>query len=63
MKAKKELTYEQLKTETIESVRRHFMPEVQDIKKRVEALTEQEYIERKSRGGDDRELNVYMYVA
>lgn len=63
MKAKKELTYEQLKTETIESVRRHFMPEVQDIKKRVEALTEQEYIERKSRGEDDRELNVYVYVA
>src|SRR6267378_8342951 len=32
MKARKQLTYEQIKTETIEAVRRHFIPDVLNIK-------------------------------
>ncbi|KAI0762521.1 Cullin-domain-containing protein [Fomes fomentarius] len=58
MKGKKELTYEQLKTATIEAVKRHFVPEVTMIKKRIEGLVEQEYLRR-----DDEDKNRYFYVA
>ncbi|KAI0735750.1 Cullin-domain-containing protein [Earliella scabrosa] len=58
MKGKKELTYEQLKTATIEAVKRHFVPEVSMIKKRIEGLVEQEYLRR-----DDEDKNRYFYVA
>ncbi|KAF5376863.1 hypothetical protein D9615_007286 [Tricholomella constricta] len=46
MKARKELTYEQLKTATIEAVKNHFVPTVDAIKKRVDALVESDYLER-----------------
>ncbi|KAI6022306.1 hypothetical protein PISMIDRAFT_18761 [Pisolithus microcarpus 441] len=58
LKAKKELTYEQLKTQTIEAVKSHFMPEVSVIKMRIAGLVEQEYLRR---GEDD--MNRYIYVA
>ena len=58
MKGKKELTYEQLKTATIEAVKRHFVPEVSMIKKRIEGLVEQDYLRR-----DDEDKNKYFYVA
>ncbi|RPD58496.1 Cullin-domain-containing protein [Lentinus tigrinus ALCF2SS1-6] len=58
MKGKKELTYEQLKTATIEAVKRHFVPDVAMIKKRIEGLVEQEYLRR-----DEEDLNKYFYVA
>ncbi|KAI0757463.1 Cullin-4B [Daedaleopsis nitida] len=58
MKGKKELTYEQLKTATIEAVKRHFVPEVAMIKKRIEGLVEQDYLRR-----DDDDKNKYFYVA
>lgn len=58
MKAKKELTYEQLKTATIETVRNHFVPEVTMIKKRIEGLVEQEYLRR-----DEDDQNRFFYVA
>lgn len=58
MKAKKTRTYEQLKTETIEALKRHFLPTVADIKKRIDDLQEKEYIER-----DPSDKNVFRYVA
>ncbi|KAL1952365.1 hypothetical protein VTO73DRAFT_1514 [Trametes versicolor] len=58
MKGKKELAYEQLKTATIEAVRKHFVPEVSMIKQRVASLVEQEYLRR-----DENDMNRYIYVA
>ncbi|KAI6020834.1 Cullin family-domain-containing protein [Pisolithus microcarpus] len=58
MKAKKELTYEQLKTQTIEAVKNHFVPEVSVIKLRIAGLVEQEYLRR-----DEHDMNRYIYVA
>ena len=58
MKAKKELNYEQLKTATIEAVRKHFVPEVGMIKQRIQGLVEQEYLRR-----DEDDMNVLHYVA
>ena len=58
MKAKKELSYEQLKTQTIEAVKSHFVPEVVVIKQRIAGLVEQEYLKR-----DEDDMNKYLYVA
>ena len=58
MKAKKELLYGQIVNETIEAVKKHFVPEVKDIKKRITSLTEQEYMRR-----DEENNNLYIYVA
>jgi cullin 4 len=58
MKARKELTYEQIKTETIEAVRRHFIPDVTSIKQRIDGLVEQEYLRR-----DEADRNLFYYVA
>ncbi|KAN0136347.1 Cullin family domain containing protein [Lactarius tabidus] len=58
MKARKQLTYEQIKTETIEAVRRHFVPDVLSIKQRIDGLVEQEYLRR-----DEGDRNMFFYVA
>jgi cullin-4 len=58
MKAKKQLTYEEIKTQTIDAVRRHFAPDVASIKQRIDALVEGEYLRRDE---DDRTL--FYYVA
>ncbi|KAI9451539.1 Cullin-4B [Russula earlei] len=58
MKARKQLTYEQIKFETIESVRRHFVPDVVNIKQRIDGLVEQEYLRR-----DEEDRNLFFYVA
>ncbi|KAF8060763.1 Cullin family-domain-containing protein [Lyophyllum atratum] len=58
MKARKELTYEQLKTATIEAVKNHFVPAVDAIKKRIDALVETDYLERSS-----EDKNRFLYVA
>lgn len=58
MKARKELTYEQLKAATIDAVKNHFAPTVEAIKRRIDSLVEQEYLERST---EDR--NKYLYVA
>ena len=58
MKSKKELTYEQLKTATIEAVKNHFVPEVSMIKQRIAVLVEQEYLAR-----DETDMNKYIYLA
>lgn len=58
MKAKKTVAHQKLITETIDSVKSHFAPEVRTIKERIEQLIEQEYMRR-----DDEQDNVYVYVA
>lgn len=58
MKARKELTYEQLKVATIDAVKGHFVPQVDTIKKRIDSLVETEYLERSS-----TDMNKYLYVA
>ncbi|KAG1746967.1 Cullin family-domain-containing protein [Suillus lakei] len=58
MKAKKELSHEQLKNETIDAVKSHFVPEVSVIKLRIDGLVEQEYLRR-----DAEDRNLYIYVA
>ena len=46
MEAKKEMTYEQLKTVTIDEITKYFLPQVDSIKKRIKSLVEQDYLER-----------------
>ncbi|KAI0059900.1 Cullin-4B [Artomyces pyxidatus] len=58
MKARKRMTYEQIKTETIDAVKKHFVPDVSSIKQRVDSLVEQDYIKR-----DEDDRNVFVYVA
>ena len=58
MKAKKELPYEQLKTATIEAVKKHFVPDVTGIKQRIDSLVEQDYLTRK-----EGAMSVLVYVA
>ncbi|GJE92100.1 cullin-domain-containing protein [Phanerochaete sordida] len=58
MKGRKKLHYEQLKTQTVEAVAKHFHPEVSMIKARIDGLVEQEYLRR-----DDDDMNVLHYVA
>jgi cullin-4 len=58
MKARKELSHEQLKNETIDAVKSHFVPEVSVIKQRIDGLVEQEYLRR-----DEEDRNLYIYVA
>ncbi|KAG8983717.1 hypothetical protein FRB90_005812, partial [Tulasnella sp. 427] len=58
MKGSKKLVDEELKIKTIEALRKHFVPTVQDIKKRIEHLLEREYMER-----DEKNHNLYHYVA
>ncbi|KAF9555850.1 Cullin-4B [Agrocybe pediades] len=58
MKARKEMSYEQLKTATIEAVKSHFAPQVDTIKKRIDYLVEQEYLER-----SETDRSKYLYVA
>ncbi len=57
MKAKKEMTYEQLKAATIDEVKKHFVPQVDAIKKRIESLIEHDYLER------SEDKSTFFYVA
>ncbi|KXN92940.1 Cullin-4, partial [Leucoagaricus sp. SymC.cos] len=58
MKANKTMTYEKLKTATIDAVKNHFVPQVDVIKQRVDSLVEGDYLER-----DKVERNKFHYVA
>jgi cullin 4 len=58
MKARKELSYEQLKIALIEALKGHFVPEVSTIKQRIQVLVEQEYLKR-----DEEDMSKYVYVA
>ena len=58
MKAKKEMAYEQLKVATILAVKSHFVPQVDVIKKRIDSLVENDYLER-----NKEDKNLFLYVA
>ena len=58
MKAKKKLGHQALITQVVDTMKKHFHPDVGMIKSRFEQLIEQEYMRR-----DDDERNVYVYVA
>ncbi|TFK28425.1 Cullin-4B [Coprinopsis marcescibilis] len=58
MKAKKELTFEQLKIATVDAVKSHFVPSMEDIKARIMHLVNSEYLERNP---DDK--TVFRYLA
>jgi cullin-4 len=58
MKARKELSNEDLKAATIEAVKSHFVPDVKAIKQRIEMMVEQEYLRR-----DEDDPNLFIYVA
>ncbi|EMD41477.1 hypothetical protein CERSUDRAFT_110046 [Gelatoporia subvermispora B] len=58
MKARKELSYQQLTSATVEAVKNHFKPDVGSIKQRIQSLVEQEYLRR-----DEEDMNKYIYVA
>jgi cullin-4 len=58
MKAKKKLTFEQIKAEVIVAVKRRFVPEIKHIKQRVDYLVENEYLKR-----DEATKDVFVYLA
>ncbi|RXW22215.1 hypothetical protein EST38_g3647 [Candolleomyces aberdarensis] len=58
MKSKKEMTYEKLKTATIDAVKNHFVLTVDAITKRIDELVSQEYFSR-----SDEDKNLFFYVA
>lgn len=58
MKARKELSYEQLKAATIDAVKNHFVPAVDVIKKRIDALVEIDYLER-----SPHDKSLFLYIA
>ncbi|TRM66353.1 Cullin [Schizophyllum amplum] len=57
MKGRKEMRMQDLQNSVIDAVKKHFTPKVPDVKKRIEAMVEQEYIER------TEEQNTFRYVA
>jgi cullin-4 len=57
MKAKKKLTFEQIKSEVIIAVKNRFVPEIKHIKQRVDCLVESEYLKRDE---DVKDLFVYL---
>ncbi|KAF4584577.1 hypothetical protein EYR40_004576 [Pleurotus pulmonarius] len=58
MKGRKEMKIEELTAETINSVKSHFVPDVQVIKQRIEALVEMEYLAR-----DPKDKKLFRYLA
>lgn len=58
MKAKKKLTFEQIKTEVIVVVKNRFVPEIKHIKQRVDYLVENEYLKR-----DEEVKDMFAYLA
>ncbi|KAF8527847.1 Cullin-4B [Hysterangium stoloniferum] len=58
MKEKKRMTNQALITETVVVVKSHFLPDVRQIKKQIDSLTDREYIRR-----DEDNRDVYHYIA
>eukprot|EP00823_Brevimastigomonas_motovehiculus_P008277 TRINITY_DN7560_c0_g1_i1.p1 TRINITY_DN7560_c0_g1~~TRINITY_DN7560_c0_g1_i1.p1 ORF type:complete len:748 (-),score=168.05 TRINITY_DN7560_c0_g1_i1:227-2470(-) len=58
MKDRQRMKHQQLVVEVIEQLKVRFMPKPADIKKRIEALIDQDYMKR-----DDSDRSTYNYVA
>ena len=58
MKAKKEMTYEQMKAATTLAVTSHFVPQVDAIKQGIDSLVENDYL-----GKSKEDKNRFLYVA
>lgn len=58
MKAMKKLSFEQIKSEVIVAVKKRFVPEIKDIKQRVDHLVETEYLKR-----DEDVKDLFIYLA
>lgn len=58
MKTRKQLRHNLLVAEVIQQLSARFKPKPNDIKKRIEALIEQEYMER-----DEKDRSTYLYKA
>ncbi|EON63774.1 hypothetical protein W97_03002 [Coniosporium apollinis CBS 100218] len=59
MKQRKELTHQQLVTETLSQLATQFKPDINMIKKKIESLIEREYLERI----DEAKVPSYRYLA
>ena len=60
MKARKQLSHQNLMTETIQQLSQRFQPDINMIKKKIEALIDREYLER---GSDESRASYYVYLA
>jgi cullin 3 len=60
MKQRKELSHQSLMTETIQQLSQRFQPDVNMIKRKIEALMDRDYIER---GQDGSKPAYYIYLA
>lgn len=60
MKQRKELTHQQLMTETIQQLSQRFQPDINMIKRKIEALIDREYLDR---GTDESKPAYYIYLA
>ena len=58
MKSRKELGYQQLLAQCIDQLKSIFVPDVKDMKKRIETLIERDFIER-----DEGDANLLHYIA
>ena len=58
MKTRKELMHNALVSEVMQQLQARFKPRASDIKKRIEAMMDQEYLKRK-----EGKRSVYQYVA
>jgi len=59
MKQRKTLTHQQLMTETLQQLSARFQPDVNMVKRKIEALIDREYLER----GPDPDKPSYVYLA
>jgi cullin-4 len=58
MKAQKTMNFQKLTIKAIDAVKGHFKPEVDEIKRRIDALVETEYLERV-----EGERGMFRYLA
>lgn len=58
MKARKTVAHKELVNATIDAVKNHFVPDVVDVKKRIDGLVDEEYMRR-----DEEDHKLFHYIA